>query len=162
LIETALKRAARRRRWERALRGLWRGLLVGGLIWLVVQGVYKLLPIPAWSLTAAAASAGAMVLIGLIAGIWRKASLIETARWVDGKQHLQERLSTALEFSNSSANDDWKDLIVQDAARHAREVDPRKLLPIRLTKMGRWALLVLILSAGLGFVPEYRSKHFLQ
>src|SRR5207237_769956 len=92
--------------------------------------------------------------------VWKKSSLLETARWVDGKQHLQERLSTALEFSDSSTVGAWKALVVQDAARHAGEVDPRKLSPIRLTKVGRWALLVVVLSAGLGFVPEYRSKQF--
>src|SRR4029077_1729080 len=30
------------------------------------------------------------------------------------------------------------------------------------TKAARWALLVLALAAGLGFVPEYRSKAFVQ
>ncbi len=162
LIESALKRAAGRRRWERAWRGVWHGLLAGGLVWLLVQGINKLLPLPAWSLTAAAVAAGTLVLAGLITGGWRKSSLLETARWVDGKQSLQERLSTALEFSGSQATGAWKDLIVQDAARHAAEVDPRKLSPIRFTRVSRWALLVVILSVGLGFVPQYRSKHFLQ
>jgi len=162
LIEVTLKRAARRRRWERAWRGVWQGLLTGGLVWLLVQGVYKLYPIPAWSLTAAAATAGGLVLAGFIIGSWKKASLLETARWVDGRQHLKERLSTALEFSATPASGTWKDLVIQDAARHASEVDPRALSPIRMTKISRWAVLVLILSAGLGFVPEYRSKQFLQ
>ena len=102
LIETALKRAERRRRWERAWRGAWQGLLAGGLLWMLVQGIYKFLPIPGWALPAAAMTAGALAIIGLIAGIWRKASLPETARWVDGRKRLQERLSTALEFSGSS------------------------------------------------------------
>src|SRR5205085_7637533 len=132
LIETALKRAARRRRWERALRGLWQGLLCGGLVWLLVEGVYKLFPIPHWSLTAAALAGGAIVLIGLIVGVWRKASLIETARWVDGKKHLQERLSTALEFSDSSAPGSWTDLSVKDSPPHAREVARRTLWSFRL------------------------------
>jgi len=162
LIEAALKRAARRRRGERAWRGLWLGLLIGGSLWLCVQGLYKLLPLPAWSLTAAGLGAGALIVTGLLAGVWKKSSLLETARWVDGHQHLQERLSTALEVATGPATGAWSELVVQDAARHAKEVDPRKLSPIRLTRVGRWALLVVILSAGLGFVPEYRSKRFLQ
>src|SRR5262245_26320536 len=133
LIETALKRAERRRRWERAWRGAWQGLLAGGLIWLTVQGVYKLLPIPRWSLAAGAIAAGSFALIGLIVGLWRKASLPETARWVDRRKGLQERLGTALEFSGSSGAQEWKELILQDAARHAKEIDPRLLTPIRLT-----------------------------
>ena len=162
LIETALKRAARRRRWERTWRGLWRGILAGASVWLLTEVVYKLLPIPAWSLIAAASLSGALVLGGLMIGSWRKSSLLETARWVDGKQRLQERLSTALEFSNSTVAGSWKDLILDDAARHAGEIDPRRLAPIRFNRISRWALLVLILSAGLGFVPEYRSKQFLR
>ena len=88
LIEAALKRTARRRRWERAWRGLWQGLLAGGLLWLLVQSIYKLFPIPVWWLTAAPAAAGLLVLIGLIVASWRKSSLIETARWVDVQQRL--------------------------------------------------------------------------
>ena len=162
LIETALKRAARGRRWERAWRGGWQGILAGGLVLLLTLAAYKLFPIPKWSLAAAGAVAGALVLMGLIAGGWKKSSLLQTARWIDGKKHLQERLSSALEFSTSPTAGKWKELLVQDAARHANEVDPRSLSPIRFTRAGRWALLVLILSAGLGFLPEYRSKQFLR
>src|SRR2546422_7862544 len=64
LIETALKRAARRRRLARAWRGLWQGLLAGGIVWLLAFSLYKVLPIPTWSLIAAAATGGALVLIG--------------------------------------------------------------------------------------------------
>src|SRR5437016_4681760 len=143
LIETTLKRVARGRRRERAWRGAWQGILAGGLVWLLALSLYKLFPIPSWSLTAAAAAAGAMVLIGLIAGIWKSCSLLQTARWIDGQKHLQERLSSALEFSASPAAGAWKDLVVQDAARHASEADPRSLSPIRFTRAARWALLIL-------------------
>ena len=57
----------------------------------------------------------------------------------------------------------WRDLVVADAAGRARELDPRRLVPFNLPARAiRWALLVLILAAGLGFVPEYRSKSYLQ
>src|SRR2546423_1658069 len=79
LIETALKRAARRRRWERAWRGVWQGLLVGGLFWLLAEGVHKVIPTPFWWRAAAGAAGGALVLIALFLAIWRKTSLVETA-----------------------------------------------------------------------------------
>ena len=161
-IEHTLKRAASRRRLDRALRGLWRGLLVGGIVWLVVLGAYKISPLPLWSLTAASFSAGLCVLAGVVIGGWRASSLIDTARWVDQQKHLQERLSTALEVAPSSTAGDWKDLLVTDAAKHAGDLDPRKILPFHLPAVSRWALLILLLGAGLGFVPEYRSKEFLQ
>src|SRR6266700_1504039 len=107
LIENALAQAARRRRRERAFRGLWQGLLIGSAIWLLALGTYKLLPVPTWILTAAASLGLASVFAGLIAGGWHKNSVNETARWVDGRQHLQERLSTALEMSKSSGSESW-------------------------------------------------------
>jgi predicted nucleic acid-binding Zn-ribbon protein len=35
-------------------------------------------------------------------------------------------------------------------------------LPLNLPKVSRWVLVVLVLGAGLGFVPEYRSKSAMQ
>jgi len=75
---------------------------------------------------------------------------------------LKERLSTALELGSDPSTGRWGQLVVSDAAEHAKGLDPRKLVPFRLPKSARWALLFLALCAGLGFVPEYRSKAFLQ
>src|SRR5207249_4109306 len=40
--------------------------------------------------------------------------------------------------------------------------DPRKSLPYHLPRIARWSLILLVLAATLGFVPEYRSKASLQ
>jgi predicted nucleic acid-binding Zn-ribbon protein len=162
IIEAALQAAARRRRWARALRGLWWGLLVGAMLSLLVIGVWHLLPLPLWTLTAAALVPFPCALTGMIIGGWHKTPLSEVARWVDGRQHLQERLSTALEVAAASDTGTWRDLVVTDAAEYAQALDPRRLVPFRLSKATRWALVILAVGAGLGFVPEYRSKAFLQ
>jgi hypothetical protein len=162
LIEATLERAARRRRKERAFRGLWQGLLIGACFWLLTLAVYKLAPIPYWTLGAAAGVGGASALAGLILGGWRKTTLGETARWVDGRQHLEERISTALELANGPGPENWRNLLVTDAAAHMKDLDPRRLVQFRLTNASRWALLVLALAAGLGFVPEYRTKNYIQ
>ncbi len=162
VIESALQEAARRRRLACALRGLWYGLLVGGLITLLILGAYHLFPLPLWTVSAAAAAPFPCLLAGFIIGGWRKADLKQVARWVDGRRHLQERLSTALEVSDEPEVGAWRDLVLNDAAQHAKDLDPRKLLPLNLPKVTRWALVVLALGAGLGFVPEYRSKAYLQ
>ena len=86
----------------------------------------------------------------------------QTARWVDDHQRLQERLSTALELGKSGANENWRLLLMADAARFASKLDPRKLIPFHLPRATRWALAALALSAGLGFLPEYRTQAFLQ
>jgi hypothetical protein len=171
-ITETLERAARRRRTERALRGLWIGLLYGGLVYFLVLGIYRLaLVFEATSGFAALCErafpyatlvAALCPLIGLISGFWRKPGLTETARWVDVKQNLKERMSTALEVSETKTTGTWRDLVMHDAVTHANEIDPRRLVPLHLTKAARWALLVLVLAAGLGFVPEYRSKALVQ
>ncbi len=162
LIETAVKKAGRRRRWERVWRGFWFGLLAGGSVWLLATGLYRLFPIPAWIPMAGAAAGAILVLGALVWGAWHRVPLLETARWVDRRKDLKERLSTALELEQTSQNEEWKKLVVSDAARHARELDPRHLLPLRLTLAGRWALIIVCFAVGLGFVPPYRSKAFTQ
>jgi len=162
IIESALQQAGRRRRWARALRGLWWGLLAGAVLSLVVIGAWHLLPLPFWTLTMAALAPILCALVGMLIGGWHKTPLPEMARWVDGRQHLKERLSTALEVAGEPDAGSWHDLIVTDAAEHAKGLDLRRLVPFRLPRATRWALVILALGAGLGFVPEYRSKAFLQ
>ena len=162
IIQGTLASAARRRRWARALRGCWLGLFVGSLLWLVALAVFKLAPISAAVLLWPGLLALACPLVGFIIGGWRKPALPETARWVDVRQNLKERMSTALEFSSDDHAGTWRELVLHDAVSHAQEIDPRKLVPFNLPKVTRWALLALALAAGLGFAPEYRSKKFVQ
>src|SRR5713101_6781327 len=105
LIENTLKKTARRIRLARTWQALWRGLLLGGALWLVVFAVYKLAPIPNWSLYAGGAVALLIpITFSIVAGC-RKISPLETARFVDARKQLKERLSTALEMSGSSSGD---------------------------------------------------------
>lgn len=162
IIQGTLERAAGRRRWARALRGLWSGLLVGSILWLLALACFKLAPLQPAFLLWSGLAALACPLVGLIAGGWHRPGLSETARWVDVKQNLKERMSTALEFSGDENSGTWRDLVMNDAVSHAQEIEPRKLVPFHLSKAARWAVLILVLAAGLGFVPEYRSKAYLQ
>lgn len=161
-ITETLAGAARRRRADRALRGLWSGLLVGASVWLLGLLVLKLAPVPDSILLWTALVALACPIVGTILGFWRKPGLAETARWVDVKQNLKERMSTALEFSSEDHAGTWRELVLHDAVSHASEINPGQLVPFHLNRAARWALIVLALAAGLGFVPEYRSKAFVQ
>lgn len=162
IIENAVDSAGRRRRWHQTWRGFWWGLFAGSVVWLVVLAIYKLFPVPLETLTVGAGLAGAAALAGVIAGWLHAPSRMETARWLDGKSELKERLSTALELSGDEKKDNWSRLVVTDAAAHASEVDPKRLLPFHLPKSSRWALVALAVGAGLGFVPERRTDDYLQ
>src|SRR5438477_1136563 len=162
VIQSTLEKTARRCRLQRGWRGLWHGLFGGAALWLFVVALHKVIPLPDQALWVAGAVAASLVPIGFLAGFWRKSTLIETARWVDGRQHFQERFSTALEVATSPKAGSWRDLVLSDAASRAREFDPRRYIPFRLPLIARWALLLLVLAVTLGFVPEYRSKAYLQ
>ncbi|HNU99333.1 MAG: hypothetical protein KA191_12460 [Verrucomicrobia bacterium] len=162
LIEATVIRTGRRRRWHRAWRGAWQGFLIAAVLWLVALGLYKLLPIP-WQVLPLAGVTGLLtVLAGFLAGWWRRERAIDTARWLDHRQHLQERLGTALEIGREPGSGEWGALVLNDAARMVGEVDVRRLLPLTLPRASRWSLPILALAAGLGFAPEYRSQEFLQ
>ncbi len=134
----------------------------GALAWLLLTGAFKVWPLweslVTWSPLA--------ILIGGVAGFFwgwsRPLTMGETARWVDGRKDFKERLSTALELGEQAPDADWGRLIVADAAKRLPEIEPRQLLPFHLPKASRWALLILTVGFGLGFVPEYRTKTFVQ
>src|SRR6516162_2310986 len=124
-IQGALQRAALRHRLSRALRFLWAGLLIGAILSLLVIGVYHVFPIPINSLLAGTLLPLVGALVGFILGGWKKPNVSEVARWVDRKQRLKERLSTALEVSADSGDSQWRDLIIADAADHVKQIDAR-------------------------------------
>ncbi len=161
-IQATLESAARRRRWQNGWGGFWQGLLAGSGVWLGVLSLYKFLALPIWALTFGGLAGVALAAGGFFRGAWRKPALTEMARWLDDRQHLQERLGTALEVAAARGETGWRALLVADAARHLAKLDPRRLLPFRLPAASRRALPVLALCAGLGFVPEYRSPAWLQ
>ena len=114
--------------------------------------VYKLLPVPFWTLSVGGGLLGWRQFDWVVIGGWKKISLSQAARWVDGKQHLQERLSTALELSKQ--RETWTKPggidVSDDAASHAKEVDPKKLVQFRLPKVARWALVGFGVERGIG------------
>jgi polyhydroxyalkanoate synthesis regulator phasin len=157
-IESVLVRAVRRRRWERAWNGFWLGLFIGALLWLAALIAYKLLPISPDVPNIAAGVGGLCVLLGFVRGWLRKCTLNQTARCLDDRQQLKERLSTALETSASGVTEGWRGLLVSDAARFAANLDPRKVFPFHLPRATRYAVVALAVGTGLGFVPEYRTR----
>ena len=71
---------------------------------------------------------------------------------------LKERLGTAMEMARKGEGGRWSELVMADASAAAREVEPARVLPIRLPSFSRWVVAVLALGAGAGFAPEFRSK----
>jgi hypothetical protein len=159
VIEAKIDAAASRRKLQLGWRNMWLGLLIGACLWLAALAFYKLAPIPQSSLLWAGAIGLVLPLAGLLFGLAKRFAGSDTARWLDREIGLKERLSTAVELSDSSAkNSAWSALVISDAAKAAGEIEPKKLLPLRLPKFCQWTLLVLAACVGLGFVPEHRSQ----
>jgi tetratricopeptide (TPR) repeat protein len=164
LLQETLRRAAARRRLESALRGLWLGLFAGSAAWLVALGCYKFLPLPEALATWAWILAPGGALLGFLLGGRKPVSLDTAARILEGRQALSQRLSTALEVSNSPSESQttWTRLVVADAAAAIRGMDVHRLLPLSVPRFARWIPVLLAVVVGLGFVPEYRSAAHLQ
>ncbi len=161
-VERVVREAGRRLRWQRAWRGFWRGMLAGAGLWLLALSLYKLLPLPDLTLAIAGVAGLAGLALGGLVGWWRRQGLLGTARWLDEQEKLKERLSTALELGRDEKLGAWRDLMARDAAEQVGKLNLKRLLPWRLPAASRWALLLLALTAGLGFVPEYRSEAYLR
>lgn len=161
-IESVLRRAGRRRRWQRAWRGFFWGLLSGAGVWLLALGLFKILPLPIATLGWSALLALLGPPLGFFLGWRRPEPPLATARWLDLQQGLQERVSTAVELTARSAGNPWGHLVVNDAAARLDSVNLGALLPHHLPRTARHTVLVLALAAGLGFVPEYRSARHLE
>jgi len=140
---------------------MWKGLWVGVCLWVGLVAVYKVYPVSIQVLPLG----GLLVVLGALAGGvlggWRGTPPIETARWLDQERRLQERVSTALELGGQAPGE-WSALVVADAARHMGRLDFRRMLPLRVPVLSRWVLLALVLGVGLGFVPEYRTRDWVQ
>jgi hypothetical protein len=159
VIEAKIDAAASRRKLQLGWRNMWLGLLIGACLWLAALAVYKLAPVPQSSLLWVGAIGLALPLAGLLFGLARRFAGSDTARWLDREIGLKERLSTAVELSDSSEkNSAWSALVISDAAKAAGEIEPKKLFQLRLPKVCHWTLLVLAACVGLGFVPEHRSQ----
>lgn len=157
-IKTALEKVARRRRMERMFHGAWNGLAAGLLGWLLVVGLFKLVPLPASVVELSWLVVVLAVVVGLLWGATRKITLAGTARWVDGRKALQERLSTAMELAQKDVEGEWSGLVMADAVRALPELNAKALLPLKLPRSSRVSLALVCCLAGVGLLPEYRTK----
>jgi len=161
-VEAAVARTASRLRWLRGWTGLWKGSLWGAVLYLLTLGLYKLVPIPSEWVLGLGFVAGSAPVAGLLWGLRRTTSNAEAARWLDERQGLQQRLSTALELGQQRDGGTWRELVIADAVAATQGLNPQRLLPLALPRIARVLVLLLALIATLGFLPEYRTKAHIQ
>ncbi|GAB4504892.1 MAG: hypothetical protein Fur0043_18870 [Anaerolineales bacterium] len=137
-------------RWRRALTWALRGLVVGLALALLFgaggMGQARLLRAEFLALTGILALAVSS-LAGLVAFAWPLRPL-EAARYCDRVFHLEERVSTALEFRDAPASD-LSRRQAEDAWQAAQKVKPARDLPLRLSRFESLLALTLALVLGL-------------
>lgn len=161
-LESVLRRTAFRRRVLRAWNAAWKGGLAGAVVASIALVVWKFQLVDPRLLRWFWLAAGLSPLVGAIIGAWRKSERLATARWLDERQQLQQRLSTALDLSQnpraaSPADEAWRQLVVRDAAAAAVQVNLRNLLPLRFPGIAKWSLAAWLVIAGLSFLPAYQT-----
>lgn len=149
--------AGKRRRWQQSWMGLWKGFFWGALLWLFTLIVFKLFPVPFEVLAWSGAVWVTMTIMGLARSLFKPVDLRETAQWVDDQCELKERFTAALEFQEKET---WGNIILKDAGHFIEQVNPCNLICFKLPSAAKWSVLVLAVSAGLGFAPEYRTAAF--
>src|SRR5205809_3865886 len=110
VIESLAGQVASRRRIQKGWTGLWWGFFIGCSIYLTVLGVYKMAPIPYFWVAVAGLVSLAALPIGFFVGWSRPVSRVQSARWLDAHEGLQERLGTALEVGKSQPGSRWSQL----------------------------------------------------
>ena len=162
LIAGKLKAAASRRQIQLGWRYMWMGFWIFVCLWFASLIFYKLFPVPIATFLWIGIVGLILPLSGLILGVTKKFAPRDIARWLDQEKGLKERLSTAVELSEATTiNPDWEALVIRDAAYAVEKIEPKSLLPLRLPTLCNWILLLLMACFVLGFVPERRSKVYL-
>ena len=100
---------------------------------------------------------------GAVSFGWRRSSRWITARWLDEKHGLQQRLSTALDLSERATargipTGDWYPLVVRDAEAAVSQIRLPQLLPFGIPSIVSWAAGAWLLVLALSFVPPYQTQ----
>lgn len=142
-----------RARWQRGLRWLFLGLACGLGFALALAIAARLVPLVSLprliAISILATGSGALVTLGLPWVRGARRSTLSWAREFDHRFGLKERLSTALEARAGTLNvrnDAIRRLQSADALDRASGVDPRRALPLRISRRDAGIAAVLGLS----------------
>jgi hypothetical protein len=156
ILHQTVRLLARRARWVRQRALLLQALFIGLCLCVAVAVLYRFISLPIGrlveiNLACMVLCALAAVIIGLRARTEPMALLIKA----DRSLRLKERLSTAYELANSPQPHPFCAIVLQEAARTARSVNPFRVIPATTPKTLRWtpflllaAILVLVVDFG--------------
>jgi hypothetical protein len=122
----------RRQRASLILRWAVIGLLVGSLA-SIAAGLLRWGASSQAALIAAVSLLVAGPLLGIVVGVLRSRGWSSAAAAVDAHYRLKDRALTAVDFAHRARPTPVHELQLDDAEQHLERVDPRKVVPIRLS-----------------------------
>src|SRR5216117_1984236 len=141
-LETLVRRIATQVRWRRAEHYAVRGLFYGALTGVLLLALKFFLG--PWALTAAGISVVVGLLAGAAWGVTKRVPLADAARLADRHYGLQDRVTTALEWSARADRTSMVDSLVADATARVAALAPRQVIERQWPREARWLPLPLL------------------
>jgi hypothetical protein len=157
MLRHAVRTLTRRARWVRLRTLLLQGLFLGISLWLPLAIWYRVSPLPIGRLIEAGLIClGLPVLGAFILGIRARVDPLALLIRADRTLKLQERLSTAYELLHHPQGHPFRPVVVQEAARTARSLNPFRVIPVQTPRSLRW-IPFLLLAAVLILLVDLRA-----
>ena len=166
IFETIWKTLAvvrQRHQAQRAIEGTSWGLLCGSLIALPFLIAHLLGSLSGLNpLLMLTIPAGTGVLLGAAIGLFLPLHSHESAKRVDRHYRFKDRLLTAVSFlsktDSQKESTSMERLQLEDAVRHAQQVDPKAVQPYHLPQNFSWSIGVTLLALAIGIVSPFFNR----
>ncbi|MBI3327815.1 MAG: hypothetical protein HYZ81_14075 [Nitrospinae bacterium] len=147
ILHHAVRTLVRRERWVQRRELVLHGLFIGVCLWLALAIWYRFSPMPIGRLATFGLACFVLPMLGaLVLSLWGRVEPLTLLIRADRALKLQERLSTAYELLKSSTLHPFRPVLVQEAARAARSLNPYRVIPTHTPPALRWTPFLLLAS----------------
>ncbi|HEX9744114.1 MAG TPA: hypothetical protein VGB30_01695 [bacterium] len=94
--------------------------------------------------------------LGAIYALLKRVTVFDAAVACDVHLGLKERISSALEFEDQAETHPLVPPLLEDANNFAKKINPIRDFPFRLPRELVWALIFIVVTVGLNFVPTWK------
>jgi hypothetical protein len=161
ILQRLVRTLRRRASWVRRRTSLLQALFIGLCLCLALAIWHRFVPLPISQLVELGMAAMAFcAIVALAIGLRSRADPMGLLIRADRTLKLRERLSTAYELATSPHPHPLRPIVLQEAARVARSVNPFRVIPSTTPRTLRWTpflllaiVLVLVVDFGM-FLPQ--------
>jgi hypothetical protein len=145
ILQRTARLLMRRARWVRRRTLLLQALFVGLCVCLALAVWHRFAPLPTDRLLEVGLAAMALcAIVAVIMGLRARAEPMGLLIRADRTLKLKERLSTAYELATSPQPHPLRPIVLQEAARVARSVNPFRVIPSTTPRTLRWIPFILL------------------